>query len=70
MADGGSYLARMPLEVTFGLCKAPSADRVVVTDIRGDGSSVGDVPAHRVLEIGPDPDTAHRSRMVRCMRMT
>jgi hypothetical protein len=50
---GGSYLAGMPLEVTFGLGEAESADRVVVTDVRGDRVVRRNVPANQVLEIGP-----------------
>jgi hypothetical protein len=50
---GGSYLAGMPLEATFGLGEAESADRVNVTDIRGRTIVRRDVPADRILEIGP-----------------
>ena len=41
---GGSYLAGMPLEATFGLGEADSADRVEVTDIRGRTIVRRDVP--------------------------
>ena len=50
---GGSYLAGMPLEATFGLGDASKADLVRVTDIRGRTTVRRDVGADRIVEIGP-----------------
>jgi hypothetical protein len=50
---GGSYLAGMPLEATFGLGDATTADTVRVTDLRGKTTVMRDVPGDRILDIGP-----------------
>ena len=57
---GGSYLAGCPLEATFGLGDAESADRIEVTDIRGRTIVRRDVPGDRVLENRPSRSQGRR----------
>ncbi len=51
---GGSYLAGMPQELSFGLGEAMTADTVTITWADGTTSELAEVAADQVLRVTPD----------------